>query len=110
MIFKLFIIDNMIFVNSGPLEDLMNYGNEVDVIGAQVKNSEEIEKVKTEIEKVLRKSRDVKIGEEDFEVSTPQATLETVNKVLGGVQAFIVIIASISILNNNPLDNVGVPE
>tara|TARA_B100001971_G_scaffold212436_1_gene242633 strand:+ start:470 stop:1687 length:1218 start_codon:yes stop_codon:yes gene_type:complete len=93
-----FIIDNMIFVNSGPLEDLMNYGNEVDVIGAQVKNSEEIEKVKTEIEKVLRKSRDVKIGEEDFEVSTPQATLETVNKVLGGVQAFIVIIASISIL------------
>jgi len=46
----------------------------------------------------LRKRRNVKIGEEDFQVSTPQAMLEQVNSVLGGIQAFIVIIASISIL------------
>jgi putative ABC transport system permease protein len=38
------------------------------------------------------------VGEEDFEVSTPEAMMETVNSVLGGVQAFIIIIASISIL------------
>jgi putative ABC transport system permease protein len=46
----------------------------------------------------MRKRRDVDEGEEDFEVSTPDAILETVNSVLGGVKAFIVIIASISIL------------
>jgi putative ABC transport system permease protein len=93
-----FIFDNMAFVNEAPLEELMDYGDDIDLIGVQVKNSEEIEKVKIEIEKVLRKNRDVKIGEEDFEVSTPQATLETVNQILSGVQIFIVIIASISIL------------
>jgi putative ABC transport system permease protein len=93
-----FIFDNMVYVNEKPLEDLMAYGNDIDLIGVQVKNSKDIEKVKAEIEKVLRKNRGVKIGEENFEVSTPQAALETVNKVLGGVQIFIVIIASISIL------------
>ena len=35
--------------------------------------------------------------EENFEVNTPEATLSTLNNVLGGVQAFIVIVASISI-------------
>ena len=93
-----FIFDNIVYVNEKPLEDLMGYGDKVDIIGVQVKNPEEIDKVKVEIEKVLRKSRNVRIGEEDFEVSTPQAALDTVNGVLGGVQAFIVIIASISIL------------
>ena len=93
-----FIFDNIVYVNEKPLEDLMGYGDKVDIIGVQVKNPEEIDKVKVEIEKVLRKSRNVRIGEEDFEVSTPQAALDTVNSVLGGVQAFIVIIASISIL------------
>jgi len=57
-----------------------------------------MEKTKADIEKVLRKTRDVKLGEEDFEVSTPEAALETVNGIISGVQAFIVIIASLSIL------------
>jgi len=57
-----------------------------------------MDRTKEDIEKLMRKRRDVDIGEEDFEVSTPEAMLETVNSVLGGVQAFIVIIASISIL------------
>lgn len=93
-----FIFDNMVYMNEVPHADLFDYGDEVDVIGVQVKDAEEIDKVKIEIEKVLRKSRDVKVGEEDFEVSTPQATLDTVNSVLAGVTAFIIIIASLSIV------------
>ena len=46
----------------------------------------------------MRKTRDVKKGEEDFEVSTPDAALSQVNDVLTGVQIFIVMIASISII------------
>ena len=93
-----FIFDNMVYVNEEPLKNLFDYGDEVDVIGVQVKDADDIDRTKEEIEKVLRKSRDVKVGEEDFEVSTPQASLETVNGVLAGVQAFIVIIASLSII------------
>jgi len=56
-----------------------------------------MQKTKEDIEKLLRKRRDVKVGEENFEISTPDNMLDTVNGILGGVQAFIVIIASISI-------------
>ncbi len=87
----------MVYVNEEPLADLFDYEDEIDIIAVQVKDKELMNSTKEEIEKVLRKTRDVKLGEEDFEVSTPEATLETVNNVLGGVRAFILIIASLSI-------------
>ncbi len=93
-----FIFDNIVHFNEEPLEDLAGYGDDIDVIVAKVKDKDKMELTKLEIEDVLRKTRDVDKGEEDFEVSTPDAALETVNGVIGGVQAFIVIIASLSIL------------
>ena len=36
-------------------------------------------------------------GEEDFEVSTPESSLSSLKGILGGVQMFIIIVASISI-------------
>jgi putative ABC transport system permease protein len=92
------IFDNIVYMNEGPLEDLMGYGDDVDLIAVRVKNEDVMDKAKEDIEKLLRKRRGVKVGEEDFEVSTPQAMLATVNTVLGGVQAFIIIIASLSII------------
>jgi len=85
-------------MNEDSLRDLMDYGDDVDLIAVKVRSEDVIERTKEDIEKLLRKRRDVDLGEEDFEVSTPEAMMETVNDVLGGVQAFIVIIASISIL------------
>jgi putative ABC transport system permease protein len=93
-----FIFDNIVHVNEKTLEDLVGYGDDIDVIVAVIKDKDEMDKSQLEIEKVLRKTRDVKKGEEDFSVSTPEAALETVNGIIGGVQVFIVIIASLSIL------------
>lgn len=93
-----FIYDWTVFMYDDDLKNLMNYGNDVDIIQVKVKDKELIEKTKTEIERILRQQRDVKIGEEDFEVSTPESTLKTVNSVIGAIQAFIIIIASISII------------
>jgi len=93
-----FLFDNMVLMNDDDLEELMGYGDEVDTMAVIVKDKRLMEKVKLNIEKVLRKKRDVEIGEEDFEVSTPEAALATVNQVLFGVQAFVVIIAFISII------------
>ena len=53
---------------------------------------------KQDIEKLLRQRRNVNLGEEDFKVTTSEATLKTVNQVLSAIQIFIIIIASISIL------------
>jgi putative ABC transport system permease protein len=92
------LIDNMVFMNEDPLRNLMDYGDDVDLIAVRVKSDDLMERAQEDIEKLMRNRRDVDVGEEDFEVSTPEALMETVNQVLGGVQAFVVIIASISIL------------
>lgn len=93
-----FTIDGIIFMSQGEIEEINDIEDDVDLIVAKVRDPSLVDNAKEEIEKLLRQRRDVKIGEEDFEVSTPQAALETVNQVLLGVQIFIVIIASISII------------
>lgn len=93
-----FIFDNLVYMNEEPLKDLMNYGERVDIIAVKVRNKDLTGRAKTDIEKLMRARRNVEKGEEDFEVSTPETSLETVNSILGGVQAFIIVVASISIL------------
>lgn len=93
-----FIVDGMVMMNEDVLRDLVDYGDDVDLIAVKIQNDDVMDRAKEDIEKLMRKRRDVDVGEEDFQVSTPEAMLETVNQVLGGVQAFIVIIASVSIL------------
>jgi putative ABC transport system permease protein len=92
------LIDNVILMYDSDLNDLANYGDDVDIIGVKVKDEDLMDKAKEDIEKLLRKRRDVKVGKEDFEVSTPQATLDQVNSILNGIQIFIILIASISII------------
>jgi len=93
-----FILDNVVLMMENDLKDLINDSNKVDIIIAQVKDKNLMAKAQDEIEDLLRNRRDVKKGQEDFEVSTPEATLATVNKILGGVQAFFAVIAFISII------------
>lgn len=92
-----FIFDNVVYMNEKDMEDIFELDNEIDLIAVLPKYSEEMDRTKEDIEKVLRKVRDVKEGEEDFEVSTPEASLSTLNNILSGVQIFIIIVASISI-------------
>lgn len=94
-----FIFDSSLFMNDDDMRELFDLeDNELDVIVAQVKNDDEIPNVKKNIEKVMRKQRDVKEGEEDFAVSTPQEALDNINSTLGAVNIFVIVIASISIL------------
>jgi len=92
-----FIFDNVIYMNSDDLDSISNYGDKVDLIAVEAADKNNINKTVEDIEKLLRKRRDVKKGSENFEVSTPQASLEQVNQIIGGVQIFIAIVASISI-------------
>lgn len=92
-----FIWDGIFLINDNQLRDLVDAGEEVDLIAVRVQDKNEIENIKLEIEKLMRDRRDVDVGKEDFEVSTPEAMLKTVNQIIGGVQIFIVLIAFISI-------------
>ena len=93
-----FIIDNALLMDDTPLRELTNNPDNVDIIAVKIKDKGLMDLAKTDVEKLLRQRRDVKIGEEDFSVSTPQAMLATVNQILGGIQAFIVLIAFASII------------
>ncbi len=93
-----FILDGIVLMNEDALRDLFGIKDRADVIAVKAKDKNRLDEAKDEVEKILRKRRGVKIGEEDFRVDTPQSALSTVNDVLFGVQVFIVIVASISIL------------
>ncbi|HLC19408.1 MAG TPA: FtsX-like permease family protein, partial [Candidatus Nanoarchaeia archaeon] len=54
-------------------------------------------RLKEDIEQLLRKERDVKEGEEDFTVESPQSILESLDSTLFAVQLFVSIIAAISL-------------
>jgi putative ABC transport system permease protein len=91
------IMDNVVFMLEDDMDDIFGFGDTADLIVVEPKNKEEIDKTKEDVEKLLRQRRGVKKGEENFEASTPESALATINSVLSGVQIFIVIIASISI-------------
>lgn len=93
-----FILDNIVHMQEKELIKLFKLGDEVDIIGVLVKDESKIGQAKEDIEKLLRKRRDVKKGEEDFSVQTPQAALSTLDNILAGIQIFVAIIAGISIL------------
>lgn len=92
-----FIWDGVVLMSEGNMEDIYDTGEELDIIAVHVTSKEDMSRVAEEIEKLMRNRRDVEKGQEDFEVSTPEQTLETVNNILGGIQAFVVIIALISV-------------
>ncbi|MBU0980448.1 MAG: ABC transporter permease [Nanoarchaeota archaeon] len=93
-----FLIDGGVFINEEPL--LQDFGDtgEVNIIGVKVRDPDRIDQVKEDIEKLLRRERKVKVGEEDFEVQSPQQTLEALNSALFAVQLFVYIIAGISLI------------
>ena len=93
-----FITDNMILMNEKDMKNLFAYGNVIDIIAVLPRDKNNLEKTKEDIEKVLRDRRNVEVGKEDFAVSTPASSLAQINEILNGVQIFIAIVASISIL------------
>jgi putative ABC transport system permease protein len=93
-----FIMDKVILIDDDELRGITNNDDHVDLIAVKATSKDAMPQIKADIEKLLRDRRNVKKGEEDFSVSTPQAVLATVNQILLGVQIFIVIIALISII------------
>jgi putative ABC transport system permease protein len=92
-----FIYDNLVYMNEDDLQNLFNYGDTLNYIDVLPADKDDIEKTKEDIEKLLRRLRDVKVGGEDFTVSTPESSMAQVNSMLNAIQAFVIIIASISI-------------
>ncbi len=93
-----FIFDSAIVMNENVLVSEFRKDDSVNVIAVKVKDLKTIDKVQQNLETLLRKERDVREGEEDFLVESPENALQTLDSTLFGVQLFISIIAFVSII------------
>ena len=93
-----FIFDRIVMLNEETMIDVLGIDKkEVSAVAIKVKDQNNIAQVKEDIEKLMRKERDVEKGEEDFQVQSPQQILEALNSTLFAVQLFVYIIAAISL-------------
>ena len=93
-----FMLDGAFIINENVLLDVFGDEDVVDIIAVKIRDEKQIDQVKENIEKLLRKERDVKKGEENFQVESAQNLINTLNSTLAAVNIFVVIIASISLL------------
>ncbi len=92
-----FVTDTTINMPTEDMQELFDT-EDYSAIGVKIKQGADVQEVKSDLEKELRKSRDVKIDEEDFSVETSESALEGLTSTLFGVQLFVYIIAVISII------------
>lgn len=93
-----FAADMAVLMNEQDVRDLYNEPDDVSIIAVKVKKDADMEAVKADIEKILRKERDVEEGEEDFTVEISMNAIKTLESTLFAVQLFVYIIAGISLI------------
>ncbi|HLC61319.1 MAG TPA: ABC transporter permease [Candidatus Nanoarchaeia archaeon] len=93
-----FIFDRIVLINEKSMISILGIDKKkVNIIAVKVKDRNRISQAKEDIEKLMRHERNVDEGEEDFQVQSPQQTLEALNSTLFAVQLFVYIIAAISL-------------
>ena len=90
--------DMSFVMNEDPVRKLLDIPDKYGVIVAQVSPGYNITLAAQNIEKDLRRYRNVKAGQEDFEVQSSQDLLKTFGTVLSIVTAVLVGIAAISLI------------
>ena len=91
--------DRVVIVPEDTLREVLKIDKrKVDVIAVKVQKGVDVNNVANEIEKAMRRDRDLELGKEDFEVSTPQQILETLNTILTMVEVVLIGIAAVSLL------------
>jgi len=90
--------DRSVYINIERARDVFDVEDKYDVLFLQVKQGFDVSEVAEAIEKVLRKSRSLKEGEEDFTVQTTEQLQESFGTIFSIVQWFLIGIASISIV------------
>ncbi len=93
-----FQTNDVVLMMEDYMKEILNIGDEIDLIIAQVEEPDEINTVADSIEEVLRKDRNLEKGKEDFSVQTPLESIGTVNSILSSVNVVVVGIAMISLI------------
>ncbi len=91
-------IDSAIYMPEEDMRSIFHLTRtELTSIILQVEDESRIDEIKEEVEQYLRRVRDVREGDEDFSIQTPEDAMENVNSTLGAINIFVYLIAGISI-------------
>lgn len=93
-----FIVDTVIFMNIDTMRDVFQKKDDVSAIMVKTRDGADMNIVKQSIEKLLRKTRNVDEGSEDFRVELAANNLAALDSTLFAVQLFVYIIAGISLV------------
>ncbi|MBT4539528.1 ABC transporter permease [Candidatus Woesearchaeota archaeon] len=89
--------DQSISIPIDAYQEIFNKPDEFGLLIAQTNTGDDPEKVAAQVEKELRKSRNVEEGKEDFSIETPAELAETFSTILNIVQWVLIGIAGISL-------------
>lgn len=90
--------DSAVTISLDTARVVFNESKSFAMIYAEVQDGFTADEAAASVEKALRKSRNEKVGKEDFTVSTPEQLSQTVQSVFGVIQGFLIGIAAISLL------------
>jgi len=90
--------DGAIFIPEETLRDVFNEPDKIDTIMAKVANVESIQSIADKMKNDLRRFRNVKKDEEDFDIQTPEQLLGSFGDIVNIVQSVLIGIAAISLL------------
>ena len=90
--------DGSIFIPQETLREVFNEPDKIDTIMVKVANVENIQIIAEKIKNDLRRFRNVKKDEEDFDVETPEQLLGSFGDIINIVQSVLIGIAAISLL------------
>ena len=93
-----FILNGIIIMPDEYLIEILNIGDEFDILVVQVKDRNRLPDIKDILEKKIRKDRDLDEGEDDFSIQTPEQSIQTINTILDTINLVIAGIAAISLL------------
>jgi len=89
--------DSSLVVPEAALRKVLNVPEEMDVINVKVQAGENLNVVAENVQKELRKFRNVEKGKEDFSVQTPESLLNTLNTILLVIESVLIGVAAISL-------------
>jgi putative ABC transport system permease protein len=90
--------DSQVYIPFDIAREIFNKKDAVDMIIVQADEGINVNEVKADIEKALRRYRKVKEGEEDFSVLTTEQMLEIFSVIFNAVQVVFIGIAAISLI------------
>jgi len=90
--------DRSIFIPQETLREVFNEPDKIDTLLVKVANVENIQIIAEKIKTDLRRFRNVKKGDEDFDVETPEQLLGSFGDIINIVQSVLIGIAAISLL------------